>query len=127
MTDVMMRGGDHGSLLLAVGHAYNEWLADTDRVTVCVTGKSAVHSGAFDEAVDMAVRWQLLLVFIVEVEAGGEAVDDRVQAAVRRARAHGASVSVYPKPGSPVRLVEQPLAHRLGDRGGAVTDAELFV
>ncbi|OBJ50110.1 hypothetical protein A9W95_24585 [Mycobacterium sp. 1423905.2] len=145
MTGVMMRGGDDGALLLAAGHAYNEWLADTGRVTVCRIGDRVVYSGAFDEVTTMAAVWQLPLVLLAEVthlprraaeygmpgvEVDGDdvdAVDCCVQAAVRRAGAGGGPTLVHSRPSVAPVLVEQSLAHRLGDRGGAVADAELLV
>ncbi|GAB7143788.1 thiamine pyrophosphate-dependent dehydrogenase E1 component subunit alpha [Mycobacterium riyadhense] len=54
------------SLLLAVGHAYSQLLAEDGRVTLCVTGDGAVNSGAFNEAANMAALWQLPVVIFVE-------------------------------------------------------------
>ncbi|MCV6984533.1 thiamine pyrophosphate-dependent dehydrogenase E1 component subunit alpha [Mycobacterium shinjukuense] len=54
------------SLLLAVGHAYSQLLAEDGRVTLCVTGDGAVNSGAFNEAANMAAVWQLPVVIFVE-------------------------------------------------------------
>ncbi|WP_373138721.1 thiamine pyrophosphate-dependent enzyme [Mycobacterium marinum] len=56
--------------LLAVGHAYSQWLDNSDRVTLCITGPDDVNSGAFVQAANMAVLWHLPVVIVVESVPG---------------------------------------------------------
>lgn len=54
------------SPLLAMGHAYTQWVEDSGRATLCVTEDDDVNSGAFSEAANLAVFWQLPTVILVE-------------------------------------------------------------
>lgn len=54
------------SALRAVGQAYANWLADEDKVTLCVIGEHEVNSADFAEVVHAAVLWRLPVVFVVE-------------------------------------------------------------
>ncbi|ORV51482.1 hypothetical protein AWC05_27560 [Mycobacterium florentinum] len=54
------------SPLLAVGHAYGKQLIDDGRVTVCAMQTRDVKSADFAEAAQIAMSWQLPVVFVVE-------------------------------------------------------------
>ncbi|ORB69248.1 thiamine pyrophosphate-dependent enzyme, partial [Mycobacterium shinjukuense] len=54
------------SPLLAVGHAYLQWLDDAGRVTLCVVADSEVDSADFDQAAKLAVCRRLPVVILVE-------------------------------------------------------------
>jgi TPP-dependent pyruvate/acetoin dehydrogenase alpha subunit len=100
------------SSLLAVGHAYGKQLINDGEVTVCVMEDRDANSADFAEAANIAMSWQLPVVFVVEnvrdTEAGHyhgmpvlavdgndvEAVRDSVAQAVRRAGAGGGPVLV---------------------------------
>jgi pyruvate dehydrogenase E1 component alpha subunit len=100
------------SPLLAVGHAYGKQLINDGEVTVCVMEDRDANSADFAEAANIAMSWQLPVVFVVEnvrdTEAGHyhgmpvlavdgndvEAVRDSVAQAVRRAGAGGGPVLV---------------------------------
>jgi TPP-dependent pyruvate/acetoin dehydrogenase alpha subunit len=100
------------SPLLAVGHAYGKQLINDGEVTVCVMEDRHANSADFVEAANIALSWQLPVVFVVEnvreTEASQchgmpvlpvdgndvEAVRDSVAEAVRRAGAGGGPVLV---------------------------------
>jgi pyruvate dehydrogenase E1 component alpha subunit len=70
LADVVGQTDGRGELdaqtpLLAVGHAYSQWLDNEGRVTLCAIEEHDVNSGVFDEAAKLAVMWQLPLVFLV--------------------------------------------------------------
>jgi len=52
--------------LLAIGHAYAQWLDNEGRVTLCAIEDRELNSGDFEEAAKLAVLWQLPVVFLVE-------------------------------------------------------------
>jgi pyruvate dehydrogenase E1 component alpha subunit len=52
--------------MLAIGHAYSQWLDNEGRVTLCAIEDHELNSGDFDEAANLAVMWQLPVVFLVE-------------------------------------------------------------
>jgi TPP-dependent pyruvate/acetoin dehydrogenase alpha subunit len=100
------------SPLLAVGHAYGKQLINDGEVTVCVMEDRHANSADFAEAANIAMSWQLPVVFVVEnvreTEASQyhgmpvlpvdgndvEAVRDSVAQALRRAGAGGGPVLV---------------------------------
>jgi TPP-dependent pyruvate/acetoin dehydrogenase alpha subunit len=71
LADLVHQTGDHDDAfdaqtpLLAVGHAYAQWLDNEGRVTVCAIEEHDVTSAVFDEAAKLAVLWQLPLVFLI--------------------------------------------------------------
>ncbi|KAA1251504.1 thiamine pyrophosphate-dependent dehydrogenase E1 component subunit alpha [Mycobacterium simiae] len=54
------------SPLLAIGHAYRQWVEDSDQATLCITEDGDVDTGAFNETANLAVVWQLPVVILVE-------------------------------------------------------------
>jgi len=100
------------SPLLAVGHAYGKQLINDGEVTLCVMEDRDANSADFAEAANIAMSWQLPVVFVVEnlrdtdasqyrgmpvlpVDGNDvEAVRDSVAQAVRRASAGGGPVLV---------------------------------
>ncbi|MEQ6901418.1 thiamine pyrophosphate-dependent dehydrogenase E1 component subunit alpha [Nocardioides sp. YIM 152588] len=50
----------------ALGQAFAFRRAGTDRVAVAVTGEGAANQGAFHESLNLAARWRLPVVFVVE-------------------------------------------------------------
>jgi TPP-dependent pyruvate/acetoin dehydrogenase alpha subunit len=100
------------SPLLAVGHAYGKQLINDGEVTVCVMEERDANSADFAEAAQIAMSWQLPVVFVAEnfrdigasqchgmpvlpVDGNDvEAVRDSVAAATRRAGAGGGPVLV---------------------------------
>ncbi|WP_445163502.1 thiamine pyrophosphate-dependent enzyme [Mycobacterium sp. Dal123C01] len=100
------------SPLLAVGHAYGKQLINDREVTVCVMEDRDTNSADFAEAANIAMSWQLPVVFVVDnvrdtnasqyhgipvlpVDGNdAEAVRDSVAAAARRAGAGGGPVLV---------------------------------
>jgi pyruvate dehydrogenase E1 component alpha subunit len=53
-------------LPVAVGQAFAFQRRGTDRVAVAVTGEGAANQGAFHESLNLAARWRLPVVFVVE-------------------------------------------------------------
>ena len=50
----------------ALGQAFAFQRAGTDRIPVAVTGEGAANQGAFHESLNLAARWLLPVVFVVE-------------------------------------------------------------
>ena len=50
----------------ALGQAFAFKRRGTDRIAVAVTGEGAANQGAFHESLNLAARWQLPVVFVVE-------------------------------------------------------------
>jgi acetoin:2,6-dichlorophenolindophenol oxidoreductase subunit alpha len=71
ITDIVNQTGgqdvelDAQTPLLAVGHAYSQWLDNEGRVTLCAIKEQDVNSSVFNEAAKLAVMWQLPVVFLV--------------------------------------------------------------
>ena len=72
LADVVDQTGNHDdpldaaqTPLLAVGHAYSQWLDNEGRVTLCAIEEQDVNSSVFNEAAKLAVMWQLPVVFLV--------------------------------------------------------------
>jgi pyruvate dehydrogenase E1 component alpha subunit len=77
--------GGHGivgsHLPLAVGVGYAIRYREGDQVCLCFFGDSVVNIGSFHEAMNMAARWQLPVVFLLENNAYGMGTDIRRVAA----------------------------------------------
>ena len=72
--------GSHIPIATGVGYAIR--YRDGDQVCLCTFGEAAVNIGAFHESLNMAARWQLPVVYLVEnnIYGMGTAID-RVTAA----------------------------------------------
>ncbi|MBP6334360.1 MAG: pyruvate dehydrogenase (acetyl-transferring) E1 component subunit alpha [Bacteroidia bacterium] len=55
-----------GQIPLGAGIAFAERYLGTKNVTICYMGDGAVRQGAFHEALNMAMIWQLPVIFIIE-------------------------------------------------------------
>lgn len=55
-----------GGLPLAVGLALADKMQHIDRVTACFFGEGAIAEGAFHESINLAVLWQLPVLFLCE-------------------------------------------------------------
>ena len=55
-----------GQIPLGAGMAFGDKYAGRDNVTLCYMGDGAVRQGAFHEALNLAMLWQLPVVFICE-------------------------------------------------------------
>lgn len=55
-----------GQIPLGAGIAFAEKYLGTDNVCVCYMGDGAVRQGAFHEALNMAMTWELPVIFIIE-------------------------------------------------------------
>jgi pyruvate dehydrogenase E1 component alpha subunit len=55
-----------GQIPLGAGIAFSEKYQGTKNVTVCYMGDGAVRQGAFHEALNMAMIWDLPVVFVIE-------------------------------------------------------------
>ncbi len=77
----------------ALGQAFAFHRRGTDRVAVAVTGEGAANQGAFHESLNLAARWSLPVVFVVEDNDWGISVPRSVSTAVGsnadRAAAYG--------------------------------------
>jgi pyruvate dehydrogenase E1 component alpha subunit len=70
-----------GHLPLAAGVGYAIRYREGDQVCLCFFGDSVVNIGSFHEAMNMAARWQLPVVFLLENNAYGMGTDIRRVAA----------------------------------------------
>ena len=94
--------GGHGivgsHLPLAVGAGYAIRYRDGDQVCLCFFGDSVVNIGAFHESMNMAARWKLPVIFLLENNAYGMGTDIRRVAAadelVQRGKAYSGLESV---------------------------------
>jgi pyruvate dehydrogenase E1 component alpha subunit len=77
----------------ALGQAFAFQRAGTDRVAAAVTGDGAANQGAFHESLNLAARWRLPVVFVVEDNDWGISVSRDASTAVAsnadRAAAYG--------------------------------------
>jgi pyruvate dehydrogenase E1 component alpha subunit len=77
----------------ALGQAFAFQRRGSDRVAVAVTGEGAANQGAFHESLNLAARWKLPVVFVVEDNDWGISVSRRSSTAVAsnavRAAAYG--------------------------------------
>ena len=55
-----------GQIPLGAGIAFGAKYQDTDRICVCLMGDGAVRQGAFHEAFNLAMLWELPVLFIIE-------------------------------------------------------------
>jgi pyruvate dehydrogenase E1 component alpha subunit len=55
-----------GQIPLAAGMAYASRYRNEDRVTVCFMGEAAANQGAFHETLNMASKWKLPLILVIE-------------------------------------------------------------
>jgi pyruvate dehydrogenase E1 component alpha subunit len=62
--------GGHGivgaQIPLGAGFAFASKYREEDRLTICMMGDGAVRQGAFHEALNLAMLWQLPVIFIIE-------------------------------------------------------------
>jgi pyruvate dehydrogenase E1 component alpha subunit len=70
-----------GHLPLASGVGYSIRYRGGDQVCLCFFGDSVVNIGSFHEAMNMAARWQLPVIFLLENNAYGMGTDIRRVAA----------------------------------------------
>lgn len=79
--------GGHGivgaHLPLAIGAGYKIRYRDGDEVCLCLFGDSVVNIGAFHESLNMAARWKLPVIFLLENNAYGMGTDIGRVAAVK--------------------------------------------
>lgn len=77
----------------ALGQAFAFKRRGTDRIAVAVTGEGAANQGAFHESLNLAARWTLPVVFVVEDNDWGISVPRSVSTAIGsnadRAAAYG--------------------------------------
>jgi len=77
----------------ALGQAFAFKRRGTDRIAVAVTGEGAANQGAFHESLNLAARWSLPVVFVVEDNDWGISVPRSVSTAIGsnadRAAAYG--------------------------------------
>ena len=77
----------------ALGQAFAFRRQGTDRIAVAVTGEGAANQGAFHESLNLAARWSLPVVFVVEDNDWGISVPRSVSTAIGsnadRAAAYG--------------------------------------
>lgn len=71
-----------GHIPLATGVGYAIRYRDEDRVCLCYFGDSAVNIGSFHESLNMAAKWRLPVVYVVENNSYGMGTDIRRVAAV---------------------------------------------
>jgi len=87
-----------GHLPLAIGVGYAIRYRDGDQVCLCFFGDSVVNIGSFHESLNMAARWRLPVVFLLENNAYGMGTDIKRVAAVEelvdRGRAFGGLASL---------------------------------
>jgi pyruvate dehydrogenase E1 component alpha subunit len=77
----------------ALGQAFAFQRRGTDRIAVAVTGEGAANQGAFHESLNLAARWSLPVVFVVEDNDWAISVPRSASTAIAsnadRASAHG--------------------------------------
>ncbi len=85
--------GGHGivgsHLPLAVGVGYTIRYRGGDQVCLCFFGDSVVNIGAFHESMNMAARWKLPVIFLLENNRYGMGTDFRRVAAVKELKDRG--------------------------------------
>lgn len=85
--------GGHGivgsHLPLAVGVGYTIRYQGGEQVCLCLFGDSVVNIGAFHESMNMAARWRLPVVFLLENNQYGMGTDVRRVAAVKELKDRG--------------------------------------
>lgn len=73
-----------GHLPLATGIGYAIRYRDGDQVCLCFFGDSVVNIGSFHESLNMAARWQLPVIFLLENNSYGMGTDIKRVAAVEQ-------------------------------------------
>ena len=85
--------GGHGivgsHLPIAIGAGYAIRYRGGDQVCVCFFGDSVVNIGAFHESMNMAARWKLPVIFVLENNRYGMGTDYRRVAAVKELKDRG--------------------------------------
>jgi len=85
--------GGHGivgsHLPLAIGVGYAIRYRDGDQVCLCCFGDSVVNIGAFHESLNMAARWKLPVVFVLENNSYGMGTDIHRVTAVEELKDRG--------------------------------------
>ncbi|WP_419949923.1 pyruvate dehydrogenase (acetyl-transferring) E1 component subunit alpha [Candidatus Palauibacter sp.] len=85
--------GGHGivgsHLPLAIGAGYAIRYRGGDQVCLCFFGDSVVNIGAFHESMNMAARWKLPVIFLLENNQYGMGTDFRRVAAVKELKDRG--------------------------------------
>jgi len=85
--------GGHGivgaHLPLATGVGYSIRYRGGDQVCLCLFGDSVVNLGAFHESMNMAARWRLPVIFLLENNQYGMGTDYRRVAAVKELKDRG--------------------------------------
>ncbi|WP_419940411.1 pyruvate dehydrogenase (acetyl-transferring) E1 component subunit alpha [Candidatus Palauibacter sp.] len=85
--------GGHGivgsHLPLAIGAGYAIRYRGGDQVCLCFFGDSVVNIGAFHESVNMAARWKLPVIFLLENNQYGMGTDFRRVSAVKELKDRG--------------------------------------
>ncbi len=78
----------------ALGQAYAFKRGNTDRIAVAVTGEGAANQGGFHESLNLAARWALPVVFVVEDNDWGISVPRDVSTAVSSNAVRAASYGI---------------------------------
>lgn len=78
-----------GHLPLAVGVGYAIRYRDGDQVCLCLFGDSVVNIGSFHESMNMAARWELPVIFLLENNSYGMGTEIRRVAAVEELKDRG--------------------------------------
>ncbi|WP_419162308.1 pyruvate dehydrogenase (acetyl-transferring) E1 component subunit alpha [Candidatus Palauibacter sp.] len=85
--------GGHGivgsHLPIAIGAGYAIRYRGGDQVCLCFFGDSVVNIGAFHESMNMAARWKLPVIFVLENNRYGMGTDFRRVAAVKELKDRG--------------------------------------
>jgi TPP-dependent pyruvate/acetoin dehydrogenase alpha subunit len=81
----------------ALGQAFAFKRRGTDRIAVAVTGEGAANQGGFHESLNLAARWALPVVFVVEDNDWGISVP-RTPTAPRRTASRGSASRTTSKP-----------------------------
>jgi acetoin:2,6-dichlorophenolindophenol oxidoreductase subunit alpha len=100
----------------ALGQAFAFRRAGTDRVAVAVTGEGAANQGAFHESLNLAARWSLPVVFVVEDNDWGISVPRDVATAVD---SNAVRAAAYGIPGERVEDNDVDAVHEAAGRAVA--------
>jgi pyruvate dehydrogenase E1 component alpha subunit len=93
---------------VAVGQAFAFQRRRTDRVAVAVTGEGAANQGAFHESLNLAARWRLPVVFVVEDNDWAISVARSASTAVP---SNAARAAAYGMPGDRIEDNDVELIH----------------
>jgi acetoin:2,6-dichlorophenolindophenol oxidoreductase subunit alpha len=100
----------------ALGQAFAFRRAGTDRIAVAVTGEGAANQGAFHESLNLAARWSLPVVFVVEDNDWGISVPRDVATAVD---SNAVRAAAYGIPGERVEDNDVDAVHEAAGRAVA--------